>query len=158
MSSISVNSWLKRIACFTLIRLWEKCSTKLAFYPLRHRERPRNAWKKRLKMREKENDGLALLPKAEDFLEMPEKAHLVVLGKKSFGRTPSDGRQSLQVVRRVGDPSSCGYWWRLWGCRGAYFDHQETLNGYYQVLDQILENEGIPALSDRQTDGVYLPV
>lgn len=27
---------------------------------------------------------------------------------------------------------------------GAYFDHQETLNGYYHVLHQILTNYGIP--------------
>ena len=27
---------------------------------------------------------------------------------------------------------------------GAYFDHQETLNGYYNVLSQILKNHGIP--------------
>ena len=36
---------------------------------------------------------------------------------------------------------------------GAYFDHQETLNGYYNVLHQILTNHGIPALfyTDRRT-------
>ena len=28
---------------------------------------------------------------------------------------------------------------------GAYFDWQETLNGYYNILKQILENYGIPA-------------
>lgn len=28
---------------------------------------------------------------------------------------------------------------------GAYFDHQETLNGYYYTFKQILENYGIPA-------------
>ncbi len=36
---------------------------------------------------------------------------------------------------------------------GAYFDHQETLKGYYQVTSQILENYGVPAifLTDRRT-------
>lgn len=36
---------------------------------------------------------------------------------------------------------------------GAYFDKQETLNGYYNVLYQILINYGIPALfyTDRRT-------
>ncbi len=35
----------------------------------------------------------------------------------------------------------------------AYFDTQETLNGYYNVLDQILKNYGIPYmfLTDRRT-------
>ena len=28
---------------------------------------------------------------------------------------------------------------------GAYFDWQETLNGYYHIFKQILENYGIPA-------------
>lgn len=36
---------------------------------------------------------------------------------------------------------------------GAYFDTQETLNGYYNVLYQILTNHGIPAMfySDKRT-------
>ncbi len=36
---------------------------------------------------------------------------------------------------------------------GAYFDEQETLKGYYQVLYQILTNHGIPYrfLTDRRT-------
>lgn len=36
---------------------------------------------------------------------------------------------------------------------GAYFDHQETLNGYYNVFYQILTKHGIPAafLTDRRT-------
>ena len=36
---------------------------------------------------------------------------------------------------------------------GAYFDHQETLNGYYHVFSQILYSYGIPAkfLTDRRT-------
>lgn len=36
---------------------------------------------------------------------------------------------------------------------GAYFDHQETLNGYYHVLYQILNDHGIPAMfyTDRRT-------
>jgi len=36
---------------------------------------------------------------------------------------------------------------------GAYFDHQETLNGYYHVLHQILTDYGIPYmfLTDRRT-------
>ena len=36
---------------------------------------------------------------------------------------------------------------------GAYFDYQETLNGYYNVLYQVLTNHGIPALfyTDKRT-------
>ncbi len=36
---------------------------------------------------------------------------------------------------------------------GAYFDRQETLKGYYEVLYQILINHGIPAMfyTDRRT-------
>ena len=36
---------------------------------------------------------------------------------------------------------------------GAYFDWQETLNGYYHIFKQILENYGIPAkfLTDNRT-------
>lgn len=36
---------------------------------------------------------------------------------------------------------------------GAYFDNQETLNGYYNVLSQILSNHGTPYmfLTDRRT-------
>lgn len=36
---------------------------------------------------------------------------------------------------------------------GAYFDHQETLNGYYHILHQILSNHGIPyrILTDKRT-------
>ena len=36
---------------------------------------------------------------------------------------------------------------------GAYFDYQETLNGYYNVLYQILVNHGIPSMfyTDRRT-------
>ena len=36
---------------------------------------------------------------------------------------------------------------------GAYFDKQETLNGYYNVLHQILSNHGIPYMfyTDRRT-------
>lgn len=51
--------------------------------------------------------------------------------------------------------------WHLHGCNcdadgkivGAYFDYQETLKGYYNVLHQILTNHGIPTLfyTDRRT-------
>lgn len=36
---------------------------------------------------------------------------------------------------------------------GAYFDEQETLNGYYNVFHQILTNHGVPAMfyTDRRT-------
>lgn len=39
------------------------------------------------------------------------------------------------------------------GIHGAYFDYQETLNGYYNVLHQILTDYGIPNmfLTDRRT-------
>lgn len=41
---------------------------------------------------------------------------------------------------------------------GAYFDHQETLNGYYNVLSQIINNHGIPFmfLTDRRTVFEYI--
>ena len=40
---------------------------------------------------------------------------------------------------------------------GAWFDKEETLNGYYHVLDQILENYGIPYkfFTDRRTVFTY---
>lgn len=40
---------------------------------------------------------------------------------------------------------------------GAYFDHQETLNGYYHVFKQILRKYGIPAkfLTDKRTVFTY---
>jgi transposase len=40
---------------------------------------------------------------------------------------------------------------------GMYFDEQETLNGYYHVLDQIIENYGIPfkLFTDRRTVFTY---
>lgn len=44
------------------------------------------------------------------------------------------------------------------GCiTGAWFDHQETLQAYYHVLDQILRNYGIPYkfLTDRRTVFIY---
>lgn len=36
---------------------------------------------------------------------------------------------------------------------GAYFDYQETLNGYYQIFYQILTHYGIPAMfyTDKRT-------
>ncbi|CJV88741.1 transposase-like protein%2C IS1202 [Streptococcus pneumoniae] len=34
---------------------------------------------------------------------------------------------------------------------GAYFDKQETLNAYYHVLEQILDNHGIPLQTIRPT-------
>lgn len=41
---------------------------------------------------------------------------------------------------------------------GAYFDHQETLNGYYNILSQIINNHGIPFmfLTDRRTVFEYI--
>ncbi len=41
---------------------------------------------------------------------------------------------------------------------GAYFDTQETLNGYYQITKQFLENYGIPAriLTDNRTVFNYI--
>lgn len=40
---------------------------------------------------------------------------------------------------------------------GAYFDYQETLNGYYNVLWQVLKNDGIPygILTDNRTVFIY---
>ncbi|MCF0106162.1 MAG: ISNCY family transposase, partial [Holdemanella sp.] len=40
---------------------------------------------------------------------------------------------------------------------GAYFDYQETLNGYYNVTHQIICNYGIPAMfyTDRRTVFIY---
>lgn len=40
---------------------------------------------------------------------------------------------------------------------GAYFDHQETLKGYYEVTAQFLEKYGIPVkiLTDRRSVFIY---
>jgi hypothetical protein len=55
------------------------------------------------------------------------------------------GNNKTQLHIAVDDSTGC--------IVGAYFDHQETLNGYYHVFHQILTNYGIPYMffTDRRT-------
>lgn len=113
--------------------------------------------KKEMRLREKESDGLALLPRAEDFMEVPEKAHPSRPRKKFRGElVQMDASQyqwfgGLETHLHVAIDDASG------DIVGAYFDHQETLKGYYQVLEQILASEGIPArfMTDKRTVFTY---
>lgn len=55
------------------------------------------------------------------------------------------GSNKTQLHIAVDDATGC--------IVGAYFDYQETLNGYYNVFNQILKNHGIPFMffTDRRT-------
>lgn len=55
------------------------------------------------------------------------------------------GDTKTQLHAAVDDSTGC--------IVGAYFDHQETLKGYYNVFRQILQNHGIPYMfyTDRRT-------
>lgn len=94
-----------------------------------------------------------LLPKAEDQLASPEKIHpsrsrkkyqgeLIQMDASSYNWFGSDVTHlHLAIDDASGD------------IVGGYFDTQETLNGYYHVLHQILRKQGIPLafLTDKRT-------
>lgn len=100
----------------------------------------------------KQSENL-LVPRAEDYLELPEKTHpsrprkkykgeLIQLDASSYNWF---GNQITHLHLAIDDASG--------NIVGAYFDQQETLNGYYHVLHQILTKQGIPAtfLTDKRT-------
>ncbi|WP_035027958.1 ISNCY family transposase [Carnobacterium mobile] len=94
-----------------------------------------------------------LVPRAEDQMELPEKSH------------PSRPRKKYQGELIQMDASSYNWFGKevthlhlaidaaSGNIVGAYFDTQETLKGYYHVLNQILTKQGIPLafLTDKRT-------
>lgn len=94
-----------------------------------------------------------LVPSAEDQMELPEKCHPSRPRKKYQGELIQMDASSYkwfagQVAHlhlAIDDASG--------NIVGAYFDTQETLKGYYQVLNQILSTRGIPFafLTDKRT-------
>lgn len=94
-----------------------------------------------------------LVPLAEELLELPEKAHPSRPRKKYKGELIQldasshnwFGNQITHLHLAIDDASG--------NIVGAYFDQQETLNGYYHVLNQILTKQGIPLtfLTDKRT-------
>lgn len=108
------------------------------------------------KKREAEKRG-AKLPTASNFFEEPDKAHPSRARKKFKGELiqmdasqfPWFGQQETHLHVAIDDASG--------DIVGAYFDTQETLNGYYHVLEQILEVHGVPFqfLTDKRTVFTY---
>lgn len=94
-----------------------------------------------------------LVPLAEDQLELPEKVHpsrprmkykgeLIQMDASSYNWF---GNEVTHLHLAIDDASG--------NIAGAYFDTQETLKGYYHVLNQILTNQGMPLafLTDKRT-------
>lgn len=115
--------------------------------------------RKRLKKEfKKEKDReVSPLPTARDFLEEPDAVHPSRPRKKFRGELIQMdasqflwfGQQETHLHVAIDDASG--------DMVGAYFDTQETLNGYYHVLEQILATEGIPFqfLTDKRTVFTY---
>lgn len=118
--------------------------------------------KRRLKQEAKQNnkhrdETLPYLPTASDFLELPDKTHPSRPRKKFRGELIQMdasqfywfGNRETHLHVAIDDASG--------DIVGAYFDTQETLNGYYNVLNQILETHGIPFqfLTDKRTVFTY---
>lgn len=97
------------------------------------------------------------LPQATDFLEEAHKVHPSRARKKYKGELIQMdasqffwfGNQETHLHVAIDDASG--------DIVGAYFDTQETLKGYYHVLQQILTNHGIPVrfLTDKRTVFTY---
>lgn len=117
--------------------------------------------KKRLKKEAKKRKQAKeepLLPTASDFLEEPEKAHPSRARKKYRGELIQMdasqffwfGQEETHLHVAIDDASG--------DIVGAYFDTQETLKGYYHVLEQILATQGIPFqfLTDKRTVFTYV--
>ena len=117
--------------------------------------------KKRLKKEAKKRKQAKeepLLPTASDFLEKPEKAHPSRARKKYRGELIQMdasqffwfGQEETHLHVAIDDASG--------DIVGAYFDTQETLKGYYHVLEQILATQGIPFqfLTDKRTVFTYV--
>lgn len=94
-----------------------------------------------------------LIPLAEERFELPEKAHPSRPRKKYAGELIQMdassykwfGNEVTHLHLAIDDASG--------DIVGAYFDTQETLNGYYHILNQILTRKGIPLafLTDKRT-------
>lgn len=101
----------------------------------------------------KVSEGSPLIPLAADRLELPEKVHPSRPRKKYKGELIQMdassynwfGNEIVHLHLAIDDASG--------NIVGAYFDTQETLNGYYHVLNQILTKQGIPLafLTDKRT-------
>ena len=112
--------------------------------------------KKEAKKRKLTNEKTSL-PTASDFLEEPEKAHPSRARKKFRGELIQMdasqffwfGKEESHLHVAIDDASG--------DIVGAYFDTQETLKGYYHVLEQILATQGIPFqfLTDKRTVFTY---
>ena len=104
-------------------------------------------------MKGKKEDGNPLVPRAEDQMEIPEKSHPSRPRKKYQGELIQMdassynwfGKDVTHLHLAIDDASG--------NIVGAYFDTQETLKGYYHVLNQILTKQGIPLafLTDKRT-------
>ncbi|GFH43135.1 transposase [Lactococcus hodotermopsidis] len=105
------------------------------------------------KKKESQTQETALLHKAEERLEVVEKAHPSRPRKKYSGELIQMDASSYQwfggqiTHLHVAIDDASG------NIVGAYFDTQETLKGYYHVLHQILTKHGIPVtfLTDKRT-------
>lgn len=94
-----------------------------------------------------------LAPRAEEQMELPEKSHPSRPRKKYQGELIQMdassynwfGKDVTHLHLAIDDASG--------NIVGAYFDTQETLKGYYHVLNQILTKQGIPLafLTDKRT-------
>lgn len=129
--------------------------------PKSHRK-TRREMKKRLKrMLTDESNEVALqeelLPSADQYLEAAEKVHPSRPRKKYCGELI---QMDASVYRWFGDEDSHLHL-AIDDASGnilaAYFDTQETLNGYYNLLYQIVLNYGIPVtiLTDKRTVFTY---
>ena len=109
--------------------------------------------KARRKKKASETLETALLPKADERLELVEKAHPSRPRKKYRGELLQMDASSYQwfggqiTHLHVAIDDASG------NIVGAYFDTQETLKGYYHVLHQILSKHRIPVafLTDKRT-------
>lgn len=108
---------------------------------------------KEIKSVAKADEAHSLITKAEDKLELAEKIHpsrprmkyqgeLIQMDASSFKWF---GNEVTHLHLAIDDASG--------NIVGAYFDAQETLEGYYHVLNQILTKHGIPVtfLTDKRT-------
>lgn len=112
-----------------------------------------NARIKAKSMKGKKGSYNPLVPRAEDQMELPEKSHPSRPRKKYQGELIQMdassynwfGKEVTHLHLAIDDASG--------NIVGAYFDMQETLNGYYHVLNQILTKQGIPLafLTDKRT-------
>lgn len=117
----------------------------------------RREMKKKINARtkKKEEDEFSNLPHAS--LEEPEKVHPSRPRKKYQGELIQMdassynwfGKGTTHLHLAIDDASG--------NIVGAYFDMEETLNGYYHVLHQILTKHGLPAaiLTDKRTVFTY---